>query len=185
MDTFVRDEVRESREHANKINCTANIELLEKVQAISPSVKVIFFSSIPSSFIGKGHEPPEFYRGVAESKSAFELRMHQLGESQRALEMTIISGGVIEDSIVGRLIANYIAPLLSEEEKGRLTRGYIRNENMVEAALRVLRGEIIRGDDNPKTIFVIGEGEIVDEVSDDDPVFAFNGLNFAELAKRL
>lgn len=185
LSEHVRKWVEETGGRALAINEQANINLVKEAAANSEGrLRVIFYSSIPSTFF-ESQDPPDFYRGVAFSKNQFEQWMHKYGVTYPNIDPAIISGGLIEDSLVGKMVTRFLVPMLPAEQQEEIARGYIHNSDMVEATKRVLASDASDWETLPKVVYVVGRGKIVSTVESGNPVFAFNGLGFANLSANI
>lgn len=183
LSEHVKEWVEGAGGRALAINNQANINLVQDAAANSEGrLQVIYYSSIPSTFF-ESQEPPDFYRGVAFSKNQFEQWMHKYGVTYPNVDPAIISGGLIEDSLVGKMVTRFLVPMLPTEQQEEIAKGYIHNSDMVEATKQVLASNASDWETLPKVVYIVGRGKIVDSVESNDPVFAFNGLGFANLAQ--
>ncbi|MEK7581618.1 MAG: SDR family NAD(P)-dependent oxidoreductase [Patescibacteria group bacterium] len=178
----VKEWVSGAQDKAIAINFLANVNLVQSAAVnVESRLRVVYYSSIPSTFF-ESQDAPDFYRGVASSKNQFEQWMHRSGMAYPNVDMTIVSGGLIEDSLVGKMVTRFLVPMLPVEQQEEIAKGYIHNSDMVEATKQVLTSDTTDLGTSPKVVYVVGRGKIVDNVEPSDPVFAFNGLDFASLS---
>lgn len=176
---------------AMAVNFEGHVHVVNKLKELLPSgaqVKDIYWSSIWSD-LGKmdsafkdtnytneeiGVDVPTFYLGVAGSKGRF-VRWQKEHASQ-LIESGIypanVSGHIISDSGVGKMIYRFILPpLLTEEQRQEMKKYYITQQNMVDATLAIIQSDPKTWPEYPNRVFVVGGREISNRLSPIDPMF--------------
>ncbi|HEV8636573.1 MAG TPA: SDR family oxidoreductase [Chloroflexota bacterium] len=116
-----RELVAADREYAMRINRDANLRLVELARPLMPPGGVIVHvTSHLAHFYGRIEQPP-VYEPVARSKHAGEAALGALAPELAAagLRLAIVSGDLIEDTIVPRLMDRQ-APGLIERRRAQV-----------------------------------------------------------------
>jgi len=180
---------------AMAVNFEGHVYTVNKLKELLPSgaqVKDIYWSSIWSD-LGKMHpafkgpnapsddtseeigvDVPTFYLGVAGSKGRFvRWQREHAGELvQNGIYPAIVSGHIIQNSDVGRMIDRFIfSTLLPKEQHEEMKKYYITQQDMVDATLAVIQSDPETWTEYPHKVFVVGGRPVSRELSPDDPMF--------------
>lgn len=158
---------------AKAVNVEGQIYLMNVLHdTLLPGARVIYFSSLPSTFFND-HEPPAFYRGVAQTKHAFEEWLKQQAPrfKERGIHVSIVSAhGIIGTNVV-KISERYILPLLPERQQLRFKSAFVTDSDMLDATLIGLQSDVRDWTENPRMLYAIAPGKVVDRLEASDPIF--------------
>jgi 3-oxoacyl-[acyl-carrier protein] reductase len=155
---------------AFRVNFDAPRALTEHILSMLPrGSSIVFYSSLWSTFYGRARTPA-FYPTVAASKRAFEswLTANALWWAERGISVAIVSGHVVRDTHLGKLIDEHLVPLLPQEQQARARSFFIESIDMVRTAVGELnRGQHEAADGRLRWRYVYGPGQVVDSLTAD------------------
>jgi NAD(P)-dependent dehydrogenase (short-subunit alcohol dehydrogenase family) len=176
----------DTTELAWRINCAAPRSLTRRLLPSLPEGgHVVFYSSLWSSFYGRS-PVPAFYHTVAASKLAFEgwLETNAPEWAARGISASIISGHVIRDTQLGRLINDSLVPLLPPEQQARARSFHIAAADMARVLVAELAAPPPEIGAPARWRYVFGPGgQAVDELEPNAPPLAY-GTPLPDLAMR-
>ena len=187
----LKESVLENKDSAMEVNFYGHavaLSLLKNHLPPNAQVKDIYWSSIWSD-LGRMHpafkdpndkseetgvDVPTFYLGVAESKGRFvrwqKEHAHQLVES--GIYPANVSGHIIVDSDVGKMIDKFIiGTLLPEEQREEMKKYYITQQDMVNATIDLIQTDPTTWPEYPNRVFVVGGRPVSRDLSPNDPMF--------------
>ncbi len=187
----LKELVLRDRDSTMAVNFYGQVSIIEQLKKLIPSdsqIKDIYWSSIWSD-LGKmdsafkdtndiseetGIDVPAFYLGVAGSKGRF-VRWQKEHASQ-LLESGIytanVSGHIIIDSDVGKMIDRFIiGMLLPEEQREEMKKYYITQQDMVDATIDLIQSDPTTWPEYPNRVFVVGGRPVSRDLSLNDPMF--------------
>lgn len=178
------------QDSAMAVNFYGQVNIIEQLKGLIPSnsqVKEIYWSSIWSD-LGKMDpafkdpadateetdiDVPAFYLGVAGSKGRF-VRWQK--ENARKLVThgiypAVVSGHIINDSDVGRMIDKYILSLLPVDQHAEMKKYYITQQDMVNATIDIIKSDPTTWPEYPQRVFVVGGRPVSNRLLPNDPMF--------------
>lgn len=182
----LRGWLAEVTELAWRINCAAPRSLTGRLLPSLPEGgHVVFYSSLWSSFYGRSPKVPAFYHTVAASKLAFESWLESAAPewAERGISASIISGHVIRDTQLGRLIDEHLVPLLPPEQHGRARGFFIASADMARVLVDELAAPPPEIGAPARWRYVFGPDQVVDELEPNAPPLIY-GTPLADLAMR-
>lgn len=175
---------------AMAVNFEGHIHVINQLKELLPSgtkVKDIYWSSIWSD-LGKmdpafkdpndtreelGIDIPSFYLGVAGSKGRFARWQKENAEDlvKDGIYPAIVSGHIISDSLVGKMIDRYILSLLPEKQHKKMNEYFITQTDMVDTTINIIKSDPITWQEYPKRVFVVGGRPVSKDLPLNDPMF--------------
>jgi len=164
------------------------LNLLKNLLPSGTQVKDIYWSSIWSD-LGKmdsafkdtndireetGIDVPTFYLGVAGSKGRFVRwqKEHASELVNSGIYPAVVSGHIISDSDVGKMIDRLIfSTLLSKEQHEEMKKYYITQQDMVDATVDLIKSDPTTWPEYPNRVFVVGGRPVSNTLSPNDPMF--------------
>ena len=121
-----------------------------------------------------GVDVPTFYSGVAGSKGRFVRwqKDHASDLVKNGIYPAVVSGHIISDSDVGKMIDTFIlSTLLSKEQHEEMKKYYITQQDMVNATIGIIQSDPMTWPEYPNRVFVIGGRPVSNHLSPNDPMF--------------
>jgi len=164
------------------------LNLLKNLLPSGTQVKDIYWSSIWSD-LGKmdpvfkdpkdtteetGVDVPTFYLGVAGSKGRFVRWQKDHADElvQSGIYPSVVSGHIIIDSDVGKMIDRFIfSALLPKEQHEEMKKYYITQQDMVGATIDIIRSDPTKWPEYPNRVFVVGGRGVGRDLSPNDQMF--------------
>lgn len=186
----LKELVLRDRDSAMEVNFYGQVNIVEQLKELIPSdsqIKDIYWSSIWSD-LGKmdsafrnpndsteetGTDVPTFYLGVAGSKGRFVRWQKENADKLVAhgIYPAVVSGHIINDSDVGRMIDRYILSLLPVDQRAKMKKYYITQQDMVDATIDMIRSDPTTWPEYPNRVFVVGGRPVSNRLWPNDPMF--------------
>lgn len=139
-------------DYAMRVNHDAQLRLVDAAMPVmSVRSRLVFVTSHQAHFVAT-HEVPDDYRPVAQSKRAGEesIRRRESELAQRGVDLSVVSGDMIDGSIVVRLLER-------RDQKAVDARRNVAQLPTVDEFARAVSDEATRrGPESSRTVFVGG-----------------------------
>ncbi|HSX19175.1 MAG TPA: hypothetical protein VLE91_03490 [Candidatus Saccharimonadales bacterium] len=192
----ISEEIEAQMPAAEAINVTANINLLEKIKEskqkgeITGDMRVIFYSSTPSTFFGEdldedgNDRTPFFYTGVAQTKNKFEKWMeeHWQEYAEVGIYFGILSMHLILGTRVHEFFEQQLKPFVSEETWKAVEPGFIDQSLAYEATEQMLVEDISKWKNGVRRLYAVGD-KILEEMTVGDENYATIDMPFEKFAQ--
>ena len=176
FDSFITQQIEQHQvhQHAIAVNFQGNVNVFEAlVPHLAEGAEVVYISSGPSSF-AEISGIPSFYHWVAYTKRMFELHLagRSVQLSERGIRASIVTGGLLADTKMGELLITGLS-FLGDNHLFPDGYEFPTTADMAKAATEVLGGSHRVELGIPYYRYVVGRGDIQDQVDPHDPRINF------------